>query len=59
MKKFKIELTYNQIMVMNRAIDDKIIFMDDAGVDVLSDSECKILREVKGIILNAYISNQK
>lgn len=59
MKKFKIELTYEQIMVMNRAIDDQIIFKDNAGVDVLSDSECKILREVKGIILNAYISNQK
>lgn len=59
MKKFKIELTYEQIMVMNRAIDDQIIFKDNVGVDVLSDSECKILREVKGIILNAYISNQK
>lgn len=56
---YKIELSYNQIMLLNRAIDEQIISKDNAGVDVINDSECKILREVKGIILNAYISNKE
>lgn len=56
---FKVELTYNEIMVLNTAIDEFNINKDVAGVDTLNDFECKALRGVKTKILDSYIEGNK
>lgn len=56
---FKVELTYNEIMVLNTAIDEFNINKDVAGVDTLTDMECKALRTVKTKILDSYIEGNK
>lgn len=52
---FKLDLTYNEIMMANRCVDEFIIAKDVAGVDVMTDSECIALRELKGKLLDSYI----
>lgn len=56
---FNVELTYNEIMVLNTAIDEFNINKDVAGVDTLNDFECKVLRGVKTKILDSYIEGNK
>ena len=54
-KTFNVKLTYNEIMLINRAIDDFVIEKNINGYDVTKDTECKILHSAKGKILNAYL----
>ena len=56
---YKIELTYNEIMVLNTAIDEFNINKDVAGVDTLNDFESKALKSVKTKILDSYIERNK
>lgn len=52
---FNVKLTYNEIMLMNMAIDGFVIDKDVAGIDTKKDRECNILHGVKEKILNAYL----
>ena len=56
---FNVELTYDEIMLVNMAIDEFNIAKDIAGVDTLTDRECKALKTVKTKILDAYIEGNK
>ena len=56
---FKVELTYNEIMVLITAIDEFNINKDVSGVDTLTDMECKALKTVKTKILDAYIKGNQ
>lgn len=56
---FNVELTYDEIMLVNMAIDDFNIAKDIAGVDTLTDRECKALKSVKTKILDAYIKGNQ
>ena len=56
---FNVELTYDEIMLVNMAIDEFNIAKDIAGVDTLTDRECKALKSVKTKILDAYIKGNQ
>ncbi len=56
---FNVELTYDEILLVNMAIDEFNIAKDIAGVDTLTDKECKALKTVKTKILDAYIKGNQ
>lgn len=56
---FNVELTYDEILMVNMAIDEFNIAKDIAGVDTLTDKECKALKTVKTKILDAYIKGNQ
>lgn len=52
---FNVKLTYNEIMAMNRAIDDFVVKKNIKGIDTTKDRECTLLHKIKWKIINAYM----
>lgn len=56
---FNVELSYDEIMMVNMVIDEFNIAKDIAGVDTLTDRECRMLKSVKTKILDSYIKGNQ
>lgn len=58
-KKFNIQLTYKQLMLISFLIDSYIISILKLGEDVRKDEDCIELRKAKDAIITGYTGMKK